>query len=170
MAEASFSGSTYSRGSFSLTVDGAQLQRERRVLLHTKQDRMSLADFVHAGIVWVENPMHQTYGSPHGSLRLGPYARYLGALWLWRDTKTCEDLCTVFDDADASFKELPQGLDAIASTPAGQFVTVLDGAIAITRASPAPSHLPGSYLTVVKGPYGQVHAAWIPSLGASNPF
>jgi hypothetical protein len=167
MAQASFSGSTYSRGSFQLTVNGAFLQRQMRLLLRAKRDRIALADYVHAGIAWVENPLHQRFGSPH-VLHREP--RYVASMWLWNDTRTCKELCRVFDDADASFKALPQGLDAIASTPAGEFATLLDAAIASARTTPVPQHLPGSYLTEGHEPYGKVHAVWIPSLGASNPI
>lgn len=167
MAQASFSGSQYTKGSLTLEVDGAFLRRDTRPWFRTKRESFSLVDYEHAGVAWVENPNHETIGHRGGPL-YGGNPRYLASLWLWHDTQSFEDLCLVLLDADESFKALPKGVDTIASTAAGQFATLLDTAIASARTTPAPRAEPGSYLTVSKG--DNVHAVWIPTLGASNTF
>ncbi|HEV3211949.1 MAG TPA: hypothetical protein VGZ03_00995 [Acidimicrobiales bacterium] len=166
MAKATLSGSTYSVaagpfGTLTLRLDGTAVQREKR-MVRTKRDRFTLADFQHAGIAWFENPMAN---QPRGRDYFTKYPRFESFLCLWRDAKTCERLSGTLDDADEGFQQLQQRTtDGIASTPAGRFAAMLDGAIATTKASPAPDQLPGSYL-----PF-EGRAVWIPSLGASNPF
>jgi hypothetical protein len=166
VAKATLVGSTYHvsagiLGSLTLTLDGTALDRVERII-RTKHERFNLADFQHAGITWIENPLAN---QPRGRDYFTKYSRFDSFLCLWRDSKSCERVSGTLDDPDLGFQQLQErSTTGISATPVGRFATMLDGAIATSRLSPAPEHLPGSYLPV------DGHAVWIPSLGASNPF
>lgn len=146
-----------------LTIDGGTLRRVRRGLFRSASADFELAEFVHAGIAWIEESARNYRGGPT------PFKDYPAALCLWKDTKTLVPLTPLLigggtPGAGVGAKSLNAHVDAIESTDLARFATLLEQAIGQARTTPAPQHLAGSYLPV------NGNAVWIPGLGASIPF
>jgi hypothetical protein len=145
------------------TIDGSTLRRVRRGLFRSTADDFELAEYVHAGIAWIEGYASNYRGGPT------PFKDYPAGLCLWKDTKTLIPLTPSLagdggPGAGVGSKSLKAHVDAIESTVLARFATVLEQAIGQARTTPAPQHQAGSYLPV------NGHAVWIPGLGASIPF
>jgi hypothetical protein len=154
MAQESFSGSTYARGSFALTIDGSELVRKQRAVLRTKLDRLELSEYEHAGIAWIRE-------TATGRIQPKPFN---GFLYLWTGTKKSEQLCWASFGPNSAKDLESLTTELIAATPAGQFASMLDAAILRARTTPVPQTSPGSYLS------DGGHLVWIPTLGLSNPI
>lgn len=132
-------------------------------ILKPKAQSYELDDFQRAGVAWVERqplPGHTRGEISYPSL-------YVTHLYVWCTRDSFELLWEDYITGCPSFELVKRGeLDAISSTPMGQFATMLDAAIARARTTPMSHEGPGALIPSNESTVG--HLVWIPSLGASN--